>query len=232
MERIKKEYQMKYKFLKAAFASLILSIGGFANAGLIATTYNSGGGLNTSDDFTLGWRFMVHSDFTIDGLAMFDDSTHGQPAGVQDSGDRVGLWTENGTLLADVTFNANTIYDTADGGNFLVQSIAGVDLTAGMQYWIGRFIPDNGLDMYSNSGSWTTDSRFTANQRGHNGFNLNNGFSIPNTFALSALNTNIWTYMSASFTIANSVQVPEPSTLAIFALGVIGLALRRFKKQA
>jgi hypothetical protein len=30
----------------------------------------------------------------------------------------------------------------------------------------------------------------------------------------------------------NSAQVPEPSTLAIFALGMIGLASRRFKKQS
>ncbi|NQZ27080.1 MAG: PEP-CTERM sorting domain-containing protein [Colwellia sp.] len=30
----------------------------------------------------------------------------------------------------------------------------------------------------------------------------------------------------------NSVAVPEPSSLAIFALGMIGLASRRFKKQA
>ena len=29
----------------------------------------------------------------------------------------------------------------------------------------------------------------------------------------------------------NTVDVPEPSTLAIFALGIMGLALRRFKKQ-
>ncbi len=29
----------------------------------------------------------------------------------------------------------------------------------------------------------------------------------------------------------NSAQVPEPSTLAIFALGIMGLASRRFKKQ-
>jgi len=29
----------------------------------------------------------------------------------------------------------------------------------------------------------------------------------------------------------NSTEVPEPSTLAIFALGIMGLASRRFKKQ-
>jgi hypothetical protein len=32
--------------------------------------------------------------------------------------------------------------------------------------------------------------------------------------------------------IGAAIQVPEPSTLAIFALGVIGLASRRFKKQS
>lgn len=31
---------------------------------------------------------------------------------------------------------------------------------------------------------------------------------------------------------ANTAQVPEPSTLAIFALGIMGLASRKFKKQA
>jgi hypothetical protein len=30
----------------------------------------------------------------------------------------------------------------------------------------------------------------------------------------------------------DNIDVPEPSTLAIFALGMIGLASRRFKKQS
>ncbi len=37
-------------------------------------------------------------------------------------------------------------------------------------------------------------------------------------------------FISASF--VDSTSVPEPSTLAIFALGMIGLASRRFKKQS
>jgi hypothetical protein len=31
--------------------------------------------------------------------------------------------------------------------------------------------------------------------------------------------------------INDNVSVPEPTTLAIFALGIMGLASRRFKKQ-
>ena len=36
----------------------------------------------------------------------------------------------------------------------------------------------------------------------------------------------------ALWTVANMTQVPAPSTISIFALGLIGLAARRFKKQS
>ncbi len=38
-------------------------------------------------------------------------------------------------------------------------------------------------------------------------------------------------YSEGGIVLVRSVSVPEPSTLAIFALGMIGLASRRFKKQ-
>jgi hypothetical protein len=51
--------------------------------------------------------------------------------------------------------------------------------------------------------------------------------------------TNLNYYQANSFTqwagfilVKDEVNVPEPSTLAIFALGIMGLASRRFKKQA
>ena len=37
-------------------------------------------------------------------------------------------------------------------------------------------------------------------------------------------------YFGANIMFEDSVSVPEPSTIAIFALGMIGLASRRFKK--
>ena len=36
---------------------------------------------------------------------------------------------------------------------------------------------------------------------------------------------------TASVVTSPTTSVPEPSTLAIFALGIMGLAARRFKKQ-
>ncbi len=52
---------------------------------------------------------------------------------------------------------------------------------------------------------------------------FDNGDRITGGVTLSSL---------ANTVSVNSVNVPEPSTLAIFALGMIGLASRRFKKQS
>lgn len=41
-----------------------------------------------------------------------------------------------------------------------------------------------------------------------------------------------WSIDNLQFTIDETAVVPEPSTLAIFALSIIGLASRRFKKQS
>ena len=62
--------------------------------------------------------------------------------------------------------------------------------------------------------------------------NLVLGYSVEasNDFLLSNAKLTI----DADFipTVEKNIDVPEPSTLAIFALGMIGLASRRFKKQS
>jgi len=49
-----------------------------------------------------------------------------------------------------------------------------------------------------------------------------------NTYA----NIDSYSLKAGFMLIKDDVNVPEPSTLAIFALGIIGLASRRFKKQS
>ncbi|WP_259369083.1 PEP-CTERM sorting domain-containing protein [Colwellia sp. MB3u-55] len=46
----------------------------------------------------------------------------------------------------------------------------------------------------------------------------------PESHSATNIRTNTW--------LVKKAEVPEPSTLAIFALGMIGLASRRFKKQS
>ena len=63
------------------------------------------------------------------------------------------------------------------------------------------------------------------------------GLSAGLTFANDKLyyydhNSGSGSTLSAYSLQSNSQEVPEPSTLAIFALGMIGLASRRFKKQS
>jgi len=53
-------------------------------------------------------------------------------------------------------------------------------------------------------------------------------FANANSFKIKNIDNNVPYQMIDSTT----VNVPEPSTLAIFALGMIGLASRRFKKQS
>ncbi|MEH6594535.1 MAG: PEP-CTERM sorting domain-containing protein [Colwellia polaris] len=56
----------------------------------------------------------------------------------------------------------------------------------------------------------------------------NKSGSVLQTQFISGLSSNNW---GAEFAMATT-EVPEPSTLAVFALGLMGLASRKFKKQA
>lgn len=68
----------------------------------------------------------------------------------------------------------------------------------------------------------------------HAAFNNKNGVT-DNTITLPFGEIdprNIGYHAAASWTEANLIKVPAPSTISIFALGLIGLAARRFKKQS
>jgi len=62
-----------------------------------------------------------------------------------------------------------------------------------------------------------------------NGPNIAGGCTITDTTVCSVTDSSYGTSTGVSF---STINVPEPSTFAIFALGMIGLASRRFKKQS
>ena len=88
------------------------------------------------------------------------------------------------------------------------------------------------LDFFPSSGDFLLAKfELTALLSGFTNFDLVvNEFALSDPFDIFALATPVNAGVSgqASATVAS---VPEPSTLAIFALGMMGLASRRFKKQ-
>jgi len=109
--------------------------------------------------------------------------------------------------------------------------------------------PSAGNHLYYNQGDWIGYSH-----NGHTGHYFAFGDKQANGSARAAhagnfeyhastfgydWNSSYGTYLTANtqlfggmIMIKDATDVPEPSTLAIFALGIIGLASRRFKKQS
>ena len=129
-----------------------------------------------------------------------------------------------------------------------LQLISGF-LSAGGNLWVGgeadvfsAFEPANqllthlgssiSLDAVStsqySSASNTNSDAYTV---GTTTFSANYLSTITGGVALYSSNGNVTAAIDRTTFQENATSVPEPSTLAIFALGIMGLASRRFKKQ-
>jgi hypothetical protein len=213
---------VKVKFLNAAVISLVLSVCSFtniANAGLIFdngsnTTYTGGlcascgpaGQYSVFDDFTLTESL---TEFYLDWDASFSNSASGFAA---TSIVWISIWENaNANLLSSISVNysdldliSTNLVNGSDTNSTVGTNITGVNLSAGT-YWISF----SGTDMHFDGSG--------------NAFQIAQS-SLGNGTAPS--HGNLATFRMSS------IDVPEPSTLAIFALGMIGLASRRFKKQS
>lgn len=209
---------MKLKFLKTMLVGLTLSVSSLANAGIIfdngSNTTNIGGTCSSCgavdaysifDDFVLTDSL---DDLYLDWDASFYNSASGFSAL---SSVRISIWDN---ANADMLFSTLVDYSALDlistnaisgphTNSTVGTSLTGVGLSAG-SYWISL----SGTDMHFSGGG--------------------NGFQIGSA-ALgdgSSYNHSV----NATFRISTLTEVPEPSTLAILALGMMGLASRRVKK--
>jgi len=237
---------MKLKFLLAAVAGLILSVCNVANAGLITenghtldtntniitgnslewlswdvtrglsieaalNNYSSQGWTLASNtqmaDLFNGWQFASQSllHFGTDERTEYDD---GVGADANDA--LVGSFHRLFGEIVESTFIGNhprhlslAMYGSDLNGN-------GIYNHAVVSYYDYRLVPK--VD------PWDRDYQVSASL--FEDFGSKWGYSSVNP-----------TYGVALVRAASSTSVPEPSTLAIFALGIMGLASRRFKKQ-
>lgn len=192
---------MNIKIVKAAFAGLILAISSVANAGLLSFD-----GIIVDDTEVDHWFFTVTNSgtFTFDVLAYEDDGTDFFANGI-----------DNDQLDSYIYLFANNasgalIGSDDDGGDGTDGSLSSVDLDSLMSF-----------DLNIGSYLFVIGSYDLSELDARNGFNTDNSGDRAGSYRV--------TVSSATGT-AQINSVPEPSTIAIFALGIMGLASRRLKK--
>jgi len=119
--------------------------------------------------------------------------------------------------------NTNTLWTTENGNAGVLRTLRQYSLAGSLLSEFNTGVHSYGLAYdVTDSSLWVT------------GWNSNILSKFSSTGTLLSTTTFGGTSSSYAFGMEfdNSVDVPEPSTLAIFALGMIGLASRRFKKQA
>jgi len=196
---------MNYKFLNTAIIGLILSISSLinvANAGLI-----------TYEISTNTW---IYSGFSKTNVGNYKYTGFGVLA--NDGGTKIGggshfLWN------AGITGGGVGTYNWTDYSDYYFP--IGYQIEVIGAKWTNIEVRSN------NQGEGVFGYQHLSNTQ-LIGTQIANGTVLDGVFTFgSAGSYATWSY------VANSTnQVPEPSTLAIFALGMIGLASRRFKKQS
>jgi hypothetical protein len=203
-----KGLRMKFKFLKTTLAGLVLSASclvNVASANLIVGDFITNSDLPSQGSGALVYQELAQSIGTGYELELADGDFVTNP-----SSWRGGLvWMDYNPLTNILLLDSQDDWDfeTFDAYINNIQFSAGEHITG-----ISLLSNDLITPIVTPSLSFTDDS-----------------------IHISYAGSFDFTGNSASFQITTSsgtsTSVPEPSTLAIFALGMIGLASRRFKKQ-
>jgi len=162
---------------------------------------------------TAGWTFQPLAPISVTSLGCFDYILNGN----NESPMSVGLWAANGSLLA-----SNSVTATSPlVGQSRYEPITPVVLAAGLTYHLGAYYPSNGVTVLlaaapGNGGSVTT-SPF---------IQFGGAVQEPSGFAFP---TPVQGGAGAALLVPNFqfVAVPEPTSLALGALGLVILAGRR-----
>jgi|TARA_R110002060_G_C2115569_1_gene98405 hypothetical protein len=222
---------MKFKFLNKAIAGLMLSVLGFvnvANASLIVSGIQENVLYSDVTD-VWDWDLLYRGDYSE--TVSFDTMFNGHQ-------DYVMLGAINGdsreiALLAAISwedFITHTALNTTNESNGALWYNNGGSLG----------FTELGTTINQSSGDFETTGSYRLSWHTHDFLNnqsadystsaslVSGGYRAGDVVGLNF--STVWDRVI--FTANAPVDVPEPSTLAIFALGMIGLASRRFKKQS
>lgn len=247
---------MKFKILNAAIAGMILSascIVNVATAGVIYyadwqsgtstevlgefvtntssvdITYTNNQGIaflqtGTGTDYFYSFQNVTISPYTSTEVS--NTPTASEMIALKYAGSQTLSFSESvaNIVFSYISLNGNGYSFDQD---FDILSVGGVDGKASGYWGIGtsyKNIIDHGLG--------NIEYQLLGTGEPHGTIQFKGAFDEVSWNSLSNENWNGFTVgiQGTSQDVFNSV--PEPSTLAIFALGLMGLALRRFKKQA
>ncbi|WP_259364972.1 MULTISPECIES: PEP-CTERM sorting domain-containing protein [unclassified Colwellia] len=226
---------MKFKFYKNLIISFMLVCGMQANAGLI-----TGGNEWLELDITSGKSKLYvetniltqsqYKDYEYATATQVNELYLSMTVGVFNALDNQGGWMQ----LNGLTAQQKQVYDWFAGGYSQNRSFGFTGVTTSKYnrgyinvrspnttgaFWVGH------IDlMYNTVNGVNTD-------RGHNDRPIGDNISLANTAGITR-NTKTEDQVWMQHALVKKTDVPEPTTLAIFALGMIGLASRRFKKQS
>lgn len=225
---------MKVKFLKATFASLIIlltsTLSGVANAGVIlsidSVIENSMGENNCCNDFLVDMLNQqgLSSNY-VSGVTDFATFTS---SGVTHSASDATSW-----LSAQSVLSGYLIFDL--GAEYSINNFVMWNGAGGINASVNGFSLTTSL--VSDFSVSTAVGSFNGQQDNYDAtvYGMTNSFAryvrldIESTFGNSCCTA----IGEIAFDVGARVNsVPEPSTLAIFALSILGLASRRFKKQS
>ena len=210
---------MKLKLFKTTITVLTLlatSLFNVASAGLItAVSFDDVTNSRNTNTWVLGWEFTVVDNIIVTDLGVLDINGDGF-AGEHE----VGIFDMSGTLLSSTFINSTSLLGA---NNFRYNTINELGLFSGTSYVIAAYV---GNELYTDSNN-VTNLQFTPEITfNRSRFESTTAFLYPTAGSNDSLS-----FFGANFQY-QTTSVPEPSTLAIFALGVMGLAARRFKKKA